>query len=186
MRPSVRAGRGSSVRATGRVVAVLATAAVLALAGAPPSTAHDVLTATTPASGSTVQTVPDEIVLTFDQPAFATGTVLVVRDPGGRDVAVGPPTLVDTTVRQAVGGRLPAGTYTVLWRVTSADGHPVDGTFGFVARVGRVSTVSAGPAPPADDAPAGPLPLVPALGVAVLLAVLVVVVVRRRPAGRQG
>ena len=52
--------------------------------------------------------------------------------PGG-DVASGPPVLIDTTVRETLRAGSPAGHYTVRWRVTSADGHPVSGSFDFTA-----------------------------------------------------
>ncbi|MGN6090366.1 MAG: copper resistance CopC family protein [Actinomycetales bacterium] len=101
--------------------------------GAAPASAHDVLVSTTPSDGATVPRVPDAIVLTFAEPAQALGTHVLVQSPSGRSVAVGQPRLVDTEVRQAVAGSLPPGRYTVLWRVTSADGHPVNGQFTFTA-----------------------------------------------------
>jgi hypothetical protein len=49
----------------------------------------------------------------------------------------------------------PAGTYTVAWRVTSADGHPISGSFTFIAtRPGSGAPVTAEPVP----APATPQP----------------------------
>ena len=106
--------------------------------------AHDALGATSPADGSTVATVPPEIVLTFDQPALAIGTEVVVTDPAGSPVQEGAPSLVDATVHQRVRGG-PAGRYAVRWRVTSVDGHPVSGTFTFTATA--ASADAAGSAP---------------------------------------
>jgi methionine-rich copper-binding protein CopC len=110
---------------------VLVAGATLVVVPATAAAAHNVLISTDPADGSTVATAPDAVVMTFDQPALALGTELVVTAPGGGNVADGPPQLVDNTVRQPVAGTLPAGTYTVQWRVTSADGHPVSGSFRF-------------------------------------------------------
>lgn len=134
------------------LAALVAGTALLVVVPATAAAAHNVLRSTTPADGSTVDSVPAQVVLTFDQPALALGTELVVTAPDGRDVADGAPVLVDSTVGQAVGGDLPAGTYTVRWRVTSADGHPISGSFTFTAtqatnRPLHDPTTTASPAP---------------------------------------
>ena len=97
-----------------------------------PALAHNVLLRTSPENGSTVATVPQQVVLTFDKPALALGTAMTIIGPSG-NVASGPPRLVDTTVIETITARAPAGAYTVRWRVTSADGHPVSGSFTFNA-----------------------------------------------------
>jgi methionine-rich copper-binding protein CopC len=131
---------------TARARAGLAVALGLTVAGwlgaaAAPAWAHNVLLSTQPAAGSTVATVPDAVVLTFDRPALALGTAVEILGPAG-DVASGPPALVDTTVREAVRAGAPAGAYTVRWRVTSADGHPVSGSFAFTALAGGGSAAA--------------------------------------------
>ena len=83
-------------------------------------------------------------MLTFDEPALAIGTEVVVTGPAG-PVSDGPPQLVDAEVRQPVRAG-PAGRYTVLWRVTSADGHPVSGTFAFTTQQGSAASPTATPA----------------------------------------
>jgi hypothetical protein len=80
-----------------------------------------------------VEQVPSEVVLTFDEPALAMGTALVVTGPYG-PVQEGSARLIDNTVQQPLRPGSPAGSYTVEWRVTSADGHPISGTFTFTAR----------------------------------------------------
>ena len=112
------------------MVAVLA--AISLLVGAVPASAHDALRSTSPADGATVDRLPDRVVLTFDQPALALGSEVVVTGPAG-PVSDGPPSLVDNEVRQPVRTG-PAGRYTVVWRVTSADGHPVSGSFAFTTQ----------------------------------------------------
>jgi len=72
------------------------------------------------------------VVLTFDEPAIAIGTKLVITGPEG-PVQIGKPSLVDNTVTQDLQPGSPAGAYTVDWRVTSADGHPISGSFTFTA-----------------------------------------------------
>ena len=129
------------------------TGAVILLAlAAPPASAHDVLVASSPANRSTVARTPAEVVLTFDQPAIALGTQVVVTGPAG-PVSDGAPRLVDNTVTQPLTAGAPAGAYTVEWRVTSVDGHPVTGTLSFAA-------AAAGEARP--EASSTPAPAAPA------------------------
>jgi methionine-rich copper-binding protein CopC len=135
-----------------RRAALLVATALVALGGwavaASPASAHNTLRSTSPADHSTVDAVPAEIVLTFDETAVAMGTEIVVTGPSG-PVSAGAAQLVDNTVRQSIAAGAPAGAYTVQWRVTSADGHPVTGTFAFTARAagggsaGATSTASA-------------------------------------------
>jgi len=105
-----------------------------------PASAHDELRSSSPGEGTRVEGPPAEVVLTFDEPALAVGTEVVVTGPSG-SVATGPPRLVGNDVRQPLTSG-PAGAYTVVWRVTSADGHPVSGTFGFTADQASASTTT--------------------------------------------
>ena len=147
-------------------------AAAIALAAAP-AAAHDELVGTTPADGSTVAAAPDQIVLTFAEPAVALGTQVVVTGPDGTNLAQGDVQLVGSTVVQALAAARPAGAYTVDWRVTSDDGHPVTGTFAFTATnptpasttppttpavtptAARTATAAPAPAPSTLAVPAG-------------------------------
>ena len=131
-------------RAVAKVLAtVLSAVAVTLIATAVPASAHDVLRSTNPADGAVVDRLPDMVVLTFDEPALAIGTEVVVTGPAG-PVSDGQPQLVDAEVRQPVRAG-PAGRYTVLWRVTSADGHPVSGTFAFTTQQGSAASPTATP-----------------------------------------
>jgi methionine-rich copper-binding protein CopC len=121
-------------------------------AAASPAQAHDALVSTSPADGSVVATTPDEVVLTFNEPAMALGSEMVVTGPDG-DVQQGRVRLVDSTVRQAISPG-PAGRYTVTWRVTSADGHPVSGRFRFTTRT--AGTPASDPSTSSPTAPTTP------------------------------
>jgi methionine-rich copper-binding protein CopC len=154
-RTPARARAVAAPAPAGRALAVLA-ALLLALAAllvaAPHASAHNTLVGTDPADGATVATPPTHITLTFDQPAQALGTEIVVLGPDGATVSTGAAELVDSTVAQALAADLPAGAYTVQWRVTSADGHPLSGELAFTATAG---------AAPAVTAPATPEPIEP-------------------------
>jgi copper resistance protein C len=127
----------AEVRGMGwRLLAATLATAVLAIAGlaigASPASAHNVLKSSSPADGKKVARTPSSVVLTFDEPAIAIGTKLVITGPEG-PVQIGKPSLVDNTVTQDLQPGSPAGAYTVDWRVTSADGHPISGSFTFTA-----------------------------------------------------
>jgi methionine-rich copper-binding protein CopC len=138
---------------------LLALAAVLLTAGR--ADAHNALLGTDPADGSTVDAPPASITLTFDQPAQSLGTEIVVLGPDGSTVSEGAAELVDNTVSQALAADLPAGAYSVEWRVTSADGHPLSGTLAFTASSGAAAAAPAAPetieptAEPTTSTPAG-------------------------------
>ncbi|TWP34575.1 copper resistance CopC family protein [Leekyejoonella antrihumi] len=121
------------------VTALFATCLWLSIT--PQALAHDVLISTSPADGSRVGHTPSKIVLTFDNPAIATGTVLKVTGPSG-DVTEGKPTLLNHSVSQAIRPGSAAGTYTVDWRITSVDGHPVSGKFTFTSRAAGIGAPS--------------------------------------------
>jgi copper resistance protein C len=116
-----------------RLLTILAGTMLAVWVGASPVLAHNTLTSTNPADQEMVQSPPQAVVLTFDVSVIVTGTQVVVTGPSGQ-VQQGEPRLAENTVSQDLQPGAPAGTYTVAWRVTSADGHPVSGTFSFTAK----------------------------------------------------
>ena len=178
------------VRRLPRMLAAVAVVVWAGLAQASPADAHNVLRSTSPADHATVAQLPAQVVLTFDQPALAVGTQISVTGPSG-PVDAGPAQLVDTEVRQPLKPG-PVGSYTVLWRATSADGHPVSGTFTFTTSSNSDASTTSSPLPstPAasvearapSQATSGGLPglLGPVLVAAVLLVAAALVLYRRR------
>ncbi|GAA4622249.1 hypothetical protein GCM10023113_02460 [Cellulomonas oligotrophica] len=151
--------RAPVVRAA--VLAALATV-LLTLVGAPPASAHNALRGSDPADGSTVPAAPDRVTLTFDQVAIELGSEVVVTAPDGTVVSEGPVQVAETDVVQILADERPAGEYQVAWRVTSADGHPISGTFVFTAAEGtgepeptieQTATPTPEPTTPAATAP---------------------------------
>ena len=134
------------------IVALLA-AVVFTVLGTPQAAwAHNALVSTSPGEGKTLTKPPSSIVLTFNEPAIATGTKVLVTGPEGGSVAAGAPKLVDNTVEQGLLPELSAGEYTVEWRVTSADGHPINGEFSFAVRTGSAGTSTPTPVPTTEGA----------------------------------
>ena len=171
-----------------RALLVLGVVAALTGGTATTASAHDVLVATSPANGSTVGAVPGQITLTFDQPALALGSTVLVAGPGG-PVKSGPTRVTDNRVTQAVQPGAPAGRYTVTWRVTSIDGHPVSGSFGFTATAAapgtrpRAAPSTAGARAEAPSTDAGVAWWVYGVGAAVVAAVAAAALTRRRRVG---
>eukprot|EP01035_Chromulina_nebulosa_P056207 gene56207-77045_t len=130
-----------------RIILRLAVASVLLLLyGATAALAHAGLISADPAGGAVMATPPPEITLTFNEPVSPIGFSLI---------GVGQPPLPLTDIRPdgaALSVGLPAtlaeGSYLFSWRVTSTDGHPVNGTVGFA--IGQPSgTLVVAPSDPA-------------------------------------
>lgn len=120
-------------RIAARGVALAMTAALApaaaAVVSAPAAQAHSVLVATTPEQGATVDEAPESVEVVFNEEIssdFATLTVM----SDGEDVAEGDPEVDGDSLSVAVPA-LDDGTYTVGYRVVSADGHPVQGSWEF-------------------------------------------------------
>ncbi|MFI7589147.1 copper resistance protein CopC [Spongisporangium articulatum] len=124
------------------------------LVGAPTASAHATLLGTTPATGSTVAKVPAQVTLHFNQPVLGIGATVLVVGPEG-DEELGKPALVDTDVTEAIRPGAPAGSYSVEWRVTSNDGHPIGGSFFFTATKAGGGDGTAARAPAGQPEPAG-------------------------------
>ncbi|QDG90931.1 copper resistance protein CopC [Pseudarthrobacter sp. NIBRBAC000502770] len=160
----------------------LATAALLLVFSAP-AQAHDALESSNPANGSTVSAMPAKVELTFDHTPIAINSIVRVEDATGADQADGPVQIVDNQVSQPVKPGAPQGKYTVVWRVVSSDGHPIEGTFTFTAGGPNSAPPGAPAASAASADPGVPGPLVVAGTVGAVLVIGLVVaglLVRRR------
>ncbi|MFF5156007.1 copper resistance protein CopC [Streptomyces sp. NPDC000348] len=124
---------------------------LLLLGGAAPASAHAALRGTDPGDGSVVGSAPRHLTLTFTESVGLLEDSFRVYGPDNRRIRPGEPRHADgasDTVRADLPGGLADGTYTVAWRVVSADSHPVSGAFTF--SVGKPSPTA--PAAPADHA----------------------------------
>ncbi|WP_174188240.1 copper resistance CopC family protein [Nocardia barduliensis] len=89
--------------------------------------AHSAATASVPEDKATVDAGPERASVTFNevlQPSFPSLTVV---GPDGNLWSKGDPVVEGRTVSVALGELGPVGEYTIAYRVTSADGHPVSG-----------------------------------------------------------
>ncbi|MFB7654074.1 MULTISPECIES: copper resistance protein CopC [unclassified Streptomyces] len=117
---------------------------LLLLGGAGPASAHAALDSTDPGDGTVLQRAPDAVTLTFSESVGLRDDSFRVLDPGGHRVRTGEAGRADgrsDTARVDLPAELGEGTYTVAWRVVSADSHPISGAFTF--SVGQPSTTTA-------------------------------------------
>ncbi|WUU39435.1 copper resistance protein CopC/CopD [Streptomyces sp. NBC_00659] len=138
-----------------RALALLGSVLVLVLfSGVSGASAHAALTGTDPQEGSVLKSAPRQVTLTFSEPIGLFDDSFRVLDPENRRVRTGEPEHADGRADTA-GVTLPrglaTGTYTVAWRVVSADSHPVSGAFTF--SVGKPSATRT-PLPPTAGDPA--------------------------------
>ncbi|MGH3144232.1 MAG: copper resistance CopC family protein, partial [Rubrobacter sp.] len=111
----------------------LSTALALALVYRAPALAHANLVGSSPPAGSETSTSPGRVELRFSEPVDAAFDPLVVRDAEGDRVDRGDARVDpgDARVVLATLEELTAGSYSVEWRVTSIDGHVIEGRYGF-------------------------------------------------------
>ncbi len=126
---------------------------LLVLGGAGPASAHAALRSTDPGDGTVLQRAPRTVTLTFTESVGLRDDSFRVLDPGGHRLRTEDAGHADgrsDTARVTLPGTLGEGTYTVAWRVVSADSHPVSGAFTF--SVGKPSaTAAAAAAGPTED-----------------------------------
>lgn len=128
---------------------------VLMLVPVIPASAHATLLESTPSDGTIVRVGPPTVTLRYDQPVGVSAGSVKVLAPNGTRIDSGMISQRDggRIVVDQLAGELTPGTYTILWRVLSADTHTVFGATTF--SVGTVSGSGAGAAAAAEQATGG-------------------------------
>ncbi|MEU0042983.1 copper resistance CopC family protein [Streptomyces werraensis] len=125
---------GRAARASARVLVVPAAALAVLPVTAPPAAAHTELDSSSPGANATLAGLPPRITLTFSDEMTQKYAKVAVTGPDGESVGIGNPQVQDESVSIPVDVGSPAGRYTVGYRVVSADGHPVSGSYTFTIR----------------------------------------------------
>ena len=148
---------GISIRASFAAVAVLATVfaamiGVFAL-GVAPASAHDRLVASSPAEGETLDAPPAEATLRFSAEPVELGSEVALARADGTAIPLDEPLAIDAAEVEQPLPVLEAGEYALTWRITSSDGHPVDGVvhFSIAASAASAAPDAAGPDAPGTD-----------------------------------
>ncbi|WP_406045875.1 copper resistance protein CopC [Micromonospora sp. NBC_00898] len=137
-------------RPAARIAGAVLAAVMALLISATPAWAHNSLRAATPAQDARLTAPPTEITLEFVQRLDPTFTTIVLTDPARRKVPTGAPAVDGVNGAVAIAQPLGNGTYTVAYRVVSADGHPVQGSYQFTV---ADPTATANPAAATATAP---------------------------------
>jgi copper transport protein len=130
-----------------RAIVALATATAMLLGSRDVANAHTVLVSAEPAANSRSPVSPTRVRLVFSEPlepALARVSLVTSDGRSTRLAAAGDPRDVHAIIAPL--SALSPGAYRVAWRVVSADGHPVEGSYRFTVDTGTV---------PTDTAPAG-------------------------------
>lgn len=101
--------------------------------------AHAQLIASEPAGGAVVETPPESLRLTFNEPVSVLGVKWFA--PNGREREIGEPGFDAESLILPVPENMSEGTHLVSYRVTSLDGHAIGGTLAF--SIGKASAAPA-------------------------------------------
>jgi copper transport protein len=111
---------------------------VLAL-GTGIASAHATVESSSPADGQSLPTSPSEISITFSEPVSTASGGLSILNADGNHVDAGKSQITNgRTLVTEIPQSLSDGTYVATYRVLSADGHPVSGSFLFGVGSGAV------------------------------------------------
>jgi methionine-rich copper-binding protein CopC len=165
------------VAAAGLLLAMIAFVSALNAAAA---AAHATRVSSDPADQAKLAAGPGRVSATFNERLQDTFAAMTVVGPDQNLWSSGEPRVQGAIVSVGVRPLGPAGIYTVNYRVTSADGHVVSGSWSFQLTVTGPGT----PGPPAhagdtstDNIPAWPF----AAGAVLLVAGAALWAVRRKP-----
>ena len=141
---------------------LLSTAAFTTTLTAGAASAHAARVSVDPADHASVSSGPARVSATFNEDLQTTFAAMTVVGPDGNLWAVGDPQVRGTVVSVGVRPLGPVGNYTVNYRVTSADGHVVAGSWSFrltVPGTGTPGPAAQAPRDSPDDLPIWPFVL---------------------------
>ena len=121
-------------------LALVIVALLTVLAPAQLASAHAILLTSEPAPSAVLDESPTEIALFFNEFVDTVFGKIRILDSTGNDVQTVKPVrdASNKSIVRAPISQLEPGTYVVIWRVASADSHPVQGSFTF--QIGNTST----------------------------------------------
>jgi methionine-rich copper-binding protein CopC len=129
-------------------------ALVLLFAATGVAAAHAVLVSADPAGGAELARGPERVSATFNEQLQTSFAAMTVVGPDGHLWSTGETQVHGAVASVAVRPLGPVGTYTVHFRVTSADGHVVSGSWPF-----RLTVAGTGEPGPATDHAEAPPPI---------------------------
>ena len=122
------------------------------------SFAHSSMIEQFPKGNSIISEMPQEVKLTFDEELLdlGSGNSVTVRNPEGKEITFGTTTLFSSNISRELTASTMPGEYSVSYRVVSADGHVVEGTYQFILKSKSESKSSIPAAVPSESETALP------------------------------
>lgn len=137
------------IRKLSLTLSALAAALVMTFAVVTPASAHSDAFLSTPADDATVSTPVTELQFTFVEAVEQSfSPEVVLTSDTGIDVPLGAPTFDASGATMTVpipSGALPNGSYTAVFRIVSADGHPASGELVFTVEGSDADPLVAAP-----------------------------------------
>ncbi len=157
-----------------RLVAMALLLTAMAMGGTAVAWAHAVRVAADPAPDTVLTTAPSRVSATFNEQLQTEFAAMTVVGPDGNLWSDGDPQVQGAAVSVGVRPLGPAGPYTVNYRVTSADGHVVAGSWTFTVSVAGSGTPgpSASASTPSHDRGLPVWPFVVGAGAVIAVGVL--------------
>ena len=137
-----------------RIVALIAPVVLMgtvAVATAPSAAAHASEVGSSPAADEVLAVAPSEVEVQFDSGLLEMGSALVVRSAQNDSIVTGEPIVGENTLTVPVDPGAAPGDYEVAYRVVSADGHTVKGSFTYTVEGVAEAPSPSDPAPTESD-----------------------------------
>ena len=142
-----------------KVITVGMLAMLATMLGMGTASAHSAVVGSNPENGASIQVAPDKVSVTFNEALQAQFAALTVTGPDGNLWTKSDPSVEGPTVSADLGDLGPTGVYTIAYRVTSADGHPVNGTLTFTLTEAGSGTPGAAAASSTGESESGSMPV---------------------------
>ena len=100
---------------------------------APSAQAHSELVSSNPSASTTIQELPGQIELEFNEELLnlGTGNSVSIISPSGEDLGMGETSTEGAKIVRLLNTTSETGTFEVKYRVASADGHVLNGSYTF-------------------------------------------------------
>jgi methionine-rich copper-binding protein CopC len=121
---------------------VTVASAILLFLAAPTAYAHSELVSSNPAAASNIQELPQQIELEFNEDLLnlGSGNSVSVISPSGEDLGMGETSTDGATITRLLNTTSELGSFKVSYRVASADGHVLNGSYTFNLNMTAVTT----------------------------------------------
>ena len=99
----------------------------------PPAFAHSELVSSNPSASVNIQQLPEQIELEFNEELMnlGTGNSISIMSPSGEDLGMGDTSTEGAKITRLLNTTSETGQFQVKYRVASADGHVLNGSYTF-------------------------------------------------------